>query len=564
MKIFAQNFTINSLNKISNSSNPVKSNLKLSSLNKDTVSFTSQVDKRKEAEEELLDYLSNAYFSYVELEFGSPEYNKALDLMVEEFISPEDATDLVNTLGVDDDEAIQKALKINEWFDREIGVYYPAKFVKFGLDDDDINLLVDEVNEESINLDNLTDLLTDKDALMNVLAIKKSFMDMSLDDSFDLAVNLKFDSEKINQALSFVEEVNHDDFTIYESCEYVEEEYTYKPDEIKKACELLANNPILYFDTNIWSLIDIQNTYSKNEINDAIELMNDNEKFFSTVSLLEVLQTDRDFMLSALEFAKKENIPLKEASSYVYQIQNPKQTSKDDVYPRELSDDEIVQKFESGLRWDELVYDMYSQIRRTNDYAVDYGADNYSGKYGDFYKSIYNPTKRIEIYNDGTWSSRAPHNFIDTPIERISLNVKGDAELVKKLDSYMYNTRKFSYKLFQSPSKWADREDPITLYFSSEISDKTFNEIAEITKPYARGKINGVDKNSKTPWIDKEKYAFGNVVDELKDRAIQFDDELYWQIQSDAGYSNSLSTGQYRAYCKIMDEYQRYLNIKNN
>ena len=204
---------------------------------------------------------------------------------------------------------------------------------------------------------------------------------------------------------------------------------------------------------------------------------------------------------------------------------------------------------------------MYNQIRRIGQYSVNYQENNFSGSYGDLCR-ILEENNGIETKHRGVWTKRqAQGSKIKSVTDRISLNVKGNSDLIKKLDELMVEEGDvFAYKTYSNLAQWGDREDPITIYFKDEITDEMFNKIANITKPYARGNINGAE-NSSTPWMMKEKYSKGVIIDDLLDRAQKLNNDLYQCILQQCNDKHELSAGMYRACLKIMDEYERFLQI---
>lgn len=250
--------------------------------------------------------------------------------------------------------------------------------------------------------------------------------------------------------------------------------------------------------------------------------------------------------------------------TYFDAISKPKPTNADDVYPLELSDEELTKKYGSNIVWSKIAEDMYDQIRRTHKYAVEY-EKKYSGSYGELCR-IIEENKGVTVKDKHPWATRkAKGTEFKSAKERISLNVVGDADLIKKLDDLMIKTNgAFIYKTYSDPSRWSNREDPVTLYFQDEITPEIYDEIANITKTYARGRLNEVSEDSETPWMMKEKYAKGDLIAELALRAKKFDENLYRTIVSDAGIKLTLSSGMYRAYSKVIDEYERYLHNANN
>jgi len=330
----------------------------------------------------------------------------------------------------------------------------------------------------------------------------------------------------------------------------------------KQASQLINQEPDILENYSCSKLLNEIKTYGIDEINRAINFLKRHNTNACQIPLSTIISTNIDQLFEAMNYEKKYKIPLDEAINLTYLNNHPKKTTENDIFPKNLNNKELKEKYKGKINWNEIVCDMYSQIRRTDNYAIDYGKNNFSGNYGDLYKIIRQNKNIITICQE-YWTTRVPYKYskYDNVKERISLNVKGDAELIKQLDKFMTKTNcSFVYKTYTNPYRWADREDPITIYFYDELTKDIYNQIAKITKPYARGRINEVDESSTTPWMIKEECAQGKMIDKLLERAKKLNMDLYDNLQKDIS-NNSLSTGQYRAYCKIMDEYEQYLKL---
>ena len=72
-------------------------------------------------------------------------------------------------------------------------------------------------------------------------------------------------------------------------------------------------------------------------------------------------------------------------------------------------------------------------------------------------------------------------------VERISLNVYPDENLIKVLDDFIIRTNvNVEYKVPQVFNDWLTRHDPITMYFREDIPKSVKDEVIRIVTPYIR------------------------------------------------------------------------------
>lgn len=88
-----------------------------------------------------------------------------------------------------------------------------------------------------------------------------------------------------------------------------------------------------------------------------------------------------------------------------------------------------------------------------------------------------------------SWNYREPKNLIESKIiDRISLNVYPETELITKLDNYISKTGGTVY--YKTPcgaaENWCERHDPITIYFKRQATETDFNEIVRLVSPHTR------------------------------------------------------------------------------
>ena len=378
---------------------------------------------------------------------------------------------------------------------------------------------------------------------------------LSLEAAADIISTLKGDDEKIERCAALIQNIQNGG-NAYNIAYMVRADIS--NEDIEKITGILKaeDEPQRVFEGILYSSDTQEAARNLFAIKDLIE------DYDLDVTLSELSNYTPEEQKAIIDFMIEQDLDFYQAIEYLDAIKRKKPTNADDIYPKELSQEELLQKYGSKINWHQIQYDMYNQIRRMGIYCVNYQEDNFSGSYGELCRVIENNPK-VKIKNTNPWSKRqAPEAKFEHITDRISLNVKGDSDLIKKLDDLMAATGNvFKYKTFSNPANWGDREDPITIYFQDEVSDEMFNKIAQITKPYARGRINGTPETSPTPWMMKEKYSQGVMIDELLQRAKTLDNDLYQDILETAGTKKSMSSGKYRAYLKIMDEYERFLQI---
>ncbi len=176
------------------------------------------------------------------------------------------------------------------------------------------------------------------------------------------------------------------------------------------------------------------------------------------------------------------------------------------------------------------------------------------------------------------WSWRKPRgkNQSYNSVDRISLNVKADKNMLDEFDTLLSNgtyvnaegkTVKVdvpdgcTYKTPTSLDNWGERHDPITFYFDREVSPELESAITEISAKYARPSSNGkglMNSSEATPWIAHEKYVSAAKAKALYDEAMALNPELAEGIAGNLGVGHNFnaSTGGYASAEKLVNEYK--------
>ena len=105
----------------------------------------------------------------------------------------------------------------------------------------------------------------------------------------------------------------------------------------------------------------------------------------------------------------------------------------------------------------------------------------------------------IYVYDDGqNWFYRyatknlKPGQSQPKVIDRISLNVYPDENLIKALDDFIIRANvNVEYKVPEGLIGWQTRHDPITMYFRENIPQSVKDEIIKIASPYIRKSTKG-------------------------------------------------------------------------
>lgn len=148
-------------------------------------------------------------------------------------------------------------------------------------------------------------------------------------------------------------------------------------------------------------------------------------------------------------------------------------------------------------------------------------------------------TKEIFVSPQNGWHyrfSRKHTDFREPVIDRISLNVYPEAELIKKLDKFISKSGiNVEYKTSVNINKWQNRYDPITMYFREPITKEIEDEIVKLVSPHVRHIDKEVMIGKKlSDGIYRVKEPTAEDVEELINRAksMDFDDELVKYLES--------------------------------
>ena len=261
---------------------------------------------------------------------------------------------------------------------------------------------------------------------------------------------------------------------------------------------------------------------------------------------------------------------------------------KENKYPSKNISQEQIQylknKFKNGYLSEQefsiLINDEYARLRSVGPYKKNYN-NNFSDSIINIQREIdYPQNSYVKLLKRNSWTYRIYRNIPSNEIgQRISLNVKGDSKLIRELDTLMTNGQyrdksgkiysinpvDFYYKTFEDASMWGTREDPITMYFRGDINYQTLNAIGQIASKYARGSLNSANEN--VPFMMVEKSPTSYMVFDLINTAMKININLGNAILKNTSFAGNeyiLSSGQYNAYKKVLEEYIQFLKYKKN
>lgn len=253
-------------------------------------------------------------------------------------------------------------------------------------------------------------------------------------------------------------------------------------------------------------------------------------------------------------------------------------------------DPEIAVKFKNPTYtdFDNMISDNYSEIRKGN-YSMEATVRDLTTQ--DINIDVLK-TDRLAMFAQNGWSWRKPvgrsmaktqimHDGelvkVDAVKDRISLNVVADRNLLSELDEFVrtgeyvnsagqkvkINIPNGYYKTPLSVEKWAQRHDPITMYFDNTLSQEALDALSEITSKYARPSSNGralMNALDGRPWIAHEAYVNPADAEALYKEALELNDDLARAVAKHLHKDENwnASTGKFASSRKLVDEYRLY------
>ena len=247
---------------------------------------------------------------------------------------------------------------------------------------------------------------------------------------------------------------------------------------------------------------------------------------------------------------------------------------------KQYTDDELLSQFDNkelnSNDFYKIKEDIYNDIRLSGKYSAE---ESLNCKFEDI-EDFNSPYGKV-YYTDGWLVHSFDNGCKNLAVDRVSLSVKADPKMLEELDRLLAKGEyqdatgkthklsdeaftKGSYKTDTSAEEWMTRHDPITMYFDETVSKEMLDAIAVVTDKYKRipsKELSGAVEGC--PWIANEPYVTPEQVYDLITRANHINKELGDMINKEAGSYLDLSSGDYLACKKVVDDYERYLEIKS-
>ncbi|MBE7713256.1 MAG: FHA domain-containing protein [Cyanobacteria bacterium SIG26] len=238
---------------------------------------------------------------------------------------------------------------------------------------------------------------------------------------------------------------------------------------------------------------------------------------------------------------------------------------------------ELKDKFTNadGSDFATMIENNYDELRGAN-YSIE---ESVRGNITDADLINHRNNKDMGLYGSNGWYFRSPRNRtpvdVSNCVDRISLNVVADKRLLSELDrlcttgvyvnaqgqTVKINMPDCTYKTPATIESFTTRHDPITMYFSENISSEVETAIAEIASKYARRSSNGkalMNALDGKPYIAHEAYVSVGEAQSLYNEALQLNPELADAVKYKlGGYKDwNTSTGMYAACKRLVKEYR--------
>lgn len=148
-------------------------------------------------------------------------------------------------------------------------------------------------------------------------------------------------------------------------------------------------------------------------------------------------------------------------------------------------------------------------------------------------------TNNIIVNNQNCWNYRISKagTFKDKTIDRISLNVYPEEQLITSLDKYFATGKiKGYYKTPDRLQDWGLRHDPITIYLQEPINQNIIDDIVKISKPHIRSTENVLIGKTVSPGVAIDKSPSTQDLVNLIQEARQYDEILAHQLETSKKY----------------------------
>ena len=185
----------------------------------------------------------------------------------------------------------------------------------------------------------------------------------------------------------------------------------------------------------------------------------------------------------------------------------------------------------------ETIYRNAVKLKYTNMRGANYKITNRYNQNID--RITGSPTSEIVVNNQNFWNYRLPKTgtFKDKSVDRISLNVYPEEQLITALDKYFTSGKvKGYYKTPEELSQWSMRHDPITIYLQEPVSQNIIDDIVKISKPHIRSTENVLVGKTVSPGVAIDISPSTQELMNLIQEARQYDEILAHQLETSKAY----------------------------
>ena len=238
-------------------------------------------------------------------------------------------------------------------------------------------------------------------------------------------------------------------------------------------------------------------------------------------------------------------------SEYTIYYKGKKTKSYDNAKPRVIYQNAI------NLKYENLRHASYPDSPRYNENVISYLEAESSSMYGK---------------NENNWIFRIPKNKQNWPehsIDRISLNIYPDMELMQKLDKYFSSGKvKGYYKIPEQIGLSRFRHDPLTIYLHEPINQTIIGDIVELSASHVRSADNVLVGKTVASGVAIDKSPTEATLKALIEEAKIYDIELANYL---TGFFTDVfnppamksSAGYVAAVRELLDEIKKVYNNKN-
>ena len=166
----------------------------------------------------------------------------------------------------------------------------------------------------------------------------------------------------------------------------------------------------------------------------------------------------------------------------------------------------------------------------------------------------------IKVRDENGWFYRMPRRRTTTQtVDRISINALAEPNLIKALDELLGNGEvKGYYKTPNTPSDWASRHDPITIYLDEKASPEILEKVRIACEKYIRSTDDVLIGDKFAPGFALQKSPSVIDIENLLKRANTIDSALEKSLRNNFTKNGKLvaSAGEFSASEKLLEYLQ--------